>query len=212
MPETEKWLQDHLGDCYSYNDWKHAFDAVFTAKDDIVVAIVAIESLQKVATQQHNPTQKLLIPQLTHLEDGLIKSVTELKNRKCIVGEAPTLEDLLNPAEENEIGDSPFQFPGGDDEILAQVANESAQDSNKPESDDDEKEEEDSGLSFREGIDLCEKLEKACIIHSDAEGVAVLELQKQLRRFRGHFRWLEFASQKQVTLDTFWRPDVQMDD
>jgi hypothetical protein len=42
------------------------------------------------------------------------------------------------------------------------------------------------------------------VIHSDVEGVSVLELQKQLRRMRGHFCYLEFASQKQSTLSNFF--------
>jgi hypothetical protein len=59
-------------------------------------------------------------------------------------------------------------------------------------------------LSYQEGAELCEKLERSCVIHSDAEGVSVLELQKQLRRMRGHFHCLEFASRKQSTLDNFF--------
>ena len=31
------------------------------------------------------------------------------------------LEDLLNPVEEREIGESEFHFPGGDAEIIAKV-------------------------------------------------------------------------------------------
>jgi hypothetical protein len=59
-------------------------------------------------------------------------------------------------------------------------------------------------LSYREGAELCEKLERSCVIHSDAEGVSVLELQKQLRRMRGYFHHLEFALRKQSTLKNFF--------
>ena len=34
------------------------------------------------------------------------------------------MEDLLNPIEENEIGESNFHFPGGDANIVAQVVKE----------------------------------------------------------------------------------------
>jgi hypothetical protein len=59
-------------------------------------------------------------------------------------------------------------------------------------------------LSYRESAELCEKLERSCVIHLDAEGVSVLELQKQLRRMKGHFCHLEFASRKQSTLNNFF--------
>ena len=43
------------------------------------------------------------------------------------------------------------------------------------------------GLSFCEGGELCQRLEKACILYSDADGVKVLELQVQLQKLCGHF-------------------------
>jgi hypothetical protein len=58
-------------------------------------------------------------------------------------------------------------------------------------------------FSSCKGAELCERLEKACVVHSDAEGVLVLELQKQLQKLRGHFRHLDFSSLRQSTLDSF---------
>jgi hypothetical protein len=119
----------------------------------------------------------------------------------------PTLEELLNPDGEDEIGDSPHRFPGGDDEILAEAVKQTPGDNPdviNEESDRDSDPEDSDGLSYQEGAALCERLEKACIIHADADGVSVLDLQKQLRKMRGHFQQLEFAAQKQCTLDKFW--------
>jgi hypothetical protein len=66
-------------------------------------------------------------------------------------------------------------------------------------------------VSCREVIQLCERLEKVCVTHSDTEGVAILELQRQLRKLRGHFCHVEVATQKQSTLDSFFTPqDVEM--
>jgi len=58
-------------------------------------------------------------------------------------------------------------------------------------------------LLYREGAELCEWLEKACVIHCNTDGVSVLALQNQLRKLCAHFHHLEFASLKQTTLDTF---------
>jgi hypothetical protein len=67
------------------------------------------------------------------------------------------------------------------------------------------------GLSYQEGMELCEKLEKACVIHLNADGVAVLDLQRQLRKIQIHFHRLETDSQKQSTLDTFWsKPNMSL--
>ena len=50
-----------------------------------------------------------------------VKNEKELEKHKRITGAAPTLDDLLNPVQEKEVGDSPFRFPGGDVDILAEV-------------------------------------------------------------------------------------------
>jgi hypothetical protein len=54
---------------------------------------------------------------------------------------------------------------------------------------------------------VMEKFERSCVIHPDTEGVSVLELQKQLRRMRGHFH-LELHT---VTVSHgMYRPIVQL--
>jgi hypothetical protein len=91
------------------------------------------------------------------------------------------------------------QFPGGNTDILAEATKLPADQFVEDKSDESDGEMVDE-LSYWEGAELCEKLEKSCVIHSDAEGVLVLGLQKQLRKIRGHFCRLEFASWKQSTL------------
>ena len=71
--------------------------------------------------QQSQPSK---IFQLSRLETGLMDCVADLKTCKQIVSTALTLEDLLNPVEEKEIGDSAFSFPGGDVDIVAAVMRE----------------------------------------------------------------------------------------
>ena len=109
----------------------------------------------------------------------------------------PTLEELLNPNGEDEIGDSPYQFPGGEEKILAEAVKQTQGDNLdviNEESDGDDDPKDSDGLSYWEGTALCKRLEKARIIHTDVDGVSVLDLQKQLRKMRGHFQQLEFAA------------------
>ena len=83
-----------------------------------------------------------------------------------------------------------FHFPGRDVDILAVVMRETTGgDKAAPEDGelDDENEPDVIGLSFREGGELYQSLEKACILYSDADGVKVLELQAQLQKLHRHF-------------------------
>ena len=70
-------------------------------------------------------------------------SVAELVKRKRIIGCPPSLEDLVNPAEEQEIGDSPYKFEGGDAEIVAEVRHEMAVERGEIIDDKDESDDED---------------------------------------------------------------------
>jgi len=119
----------HLADRYQFADWKPAFDAVFAAEDNVEKVVSAIEDLEKQA-RTVTPTAPTVpsptaprheLNQLSLLENDLMECVTKLGDRKRICGTRLTLEDLLNPVEEREIGESEFRFPSGDAEIIAQV-------------------------------------------------------------------------------------------
>jgi len=53
-------------------------------------------------------------------------AVNELKTHRRIVGTPLTLEEMLNPVEEEKAEDLLYQFEGGDEEIVAQVRHENA--------------------------------------------------------------------------------------
>ena len=53
-------------------------------------------------------------------------SIDDLVKRKQIIGPPPTLDDLVDPIEECEVGDSPYRSEGGDAEIVAEVLHEMA--------------------------------------------------------------------------------------
>jgi len=128
-----------------------------------------------------------------------MNTVKDLQHRKRIRGTAPTLEDLLNPIEEDIIGCTGLEFPGGDDEIIAEVT--------RPTTDsiEDEEVEEVDGLNDpmqpKDALDLCERMGKVCVDYADADGVSLLEIQKQLRRLQAHLRRLDGESYVQTTLD-----------
>lgn len=122
LPQAENNLKAYLGSHYHYEEWKTAFDVVLEAEDNTNTAIQNVNALATIALTARIPTtnpstpsistritsSSASTPQLTSLETDLMETVTELKSRRRIIGTAPTLEDLLNPAEENDVGDSPY--------------------------------------------------------------------------------------------------------
>ena len=135
----------------------------------------------------------------------LIDSVEELVQRRRIF-RVPTLEELINPIEEEEDEDSPYRFEGGDVEIIAQVHREMATEQEVIEVDDSESKEEDDpadNLSRAETIKLCQELEKMSI-RFGGEDLSV-DLS-QLRKFRAQLQRDELTNAKQVTLEQFFKP------
>ncbi|KAF7790672.1 hypothetical protein EIP86_001628 [Pleurotus ostreatoroseus] len=121
MSVAEEKLKAHLGDHYRFQDWKPAFDTVFAAEDDMEAALLKVMKLHDSAivsttassestTASHasDVTGKLELPELTEAEDGLMAAIDGLQARRRVHGECPTLEDLLNSVEEQEVNNSQY--------------------------------------------------------------------------------------------------------
>ncbi|KIJ49862.1 hypothetical protein M422DRAFT_246227 [Sphaerobolus stellatus SS14] len=114
----------------------------------------------------------------------------------------PTMYQLLDPVEEQEIGDSPFVFEGGDKEITEKVKYDLAVERGEIiEVEDDSEEEEDAEeiMSIKEVKRLCEIIEQECVRYALPE--VGLELAGHLRRFWGHLQRVEDENARQTTLD-----------
>lgn len=217
LPQTIEKLEAHLGHAYQYEDWKPAYEAVFHAEEDTIAAVAAVRTLaqqaQQLQAQGHNGTMDTTdmatrpsIVELEKLETDLMDAVEDLHQRKRIKGDRITLEELLNPIEEKEVGDSPYRFSGGDEEIISTVlkgTSKTAQEDELDEAEEDIDDKEPDIPSAREGVKLCEQLEQLCLAHSDASGVSTLDLQTQLRRLRRHLHRVDSLSRRQSTLDGF---------
>ena len=117
LPVAEERLIKHLGNRFKDNDWRPALKAVMDAEGDVPAAQLAVQRFS-VKCSQPKLTIKLPAtrpPQIVAIEKELIASVEDLQKRNCIFGVLPTLEELLDPVEENaELEDSPHNFPGGE--------------------------------------------------------------------------------------------------
>ena len=137
LPAAEEQLKNHLGNQYNAQDWQPALDVVMNAEGDVVKAQEALVQLSS-TTQLPRLTIRLplrlqsrsdLAPvpsQIVEAEKDLMDSIDDLVKRKRIIGPPPTLDDLVDPIEEREVGDSPYRFEGGNGEIVAEVLHEMA--------------------------------------------------------------------------------------
>jgi len=210
--QMETKLKSYLGDRYQHDDWNPVFVVLFGTENDTAAAITLAEKLERTAlTGPPMPKPNVSAPpqsppQLNTLEKDLLASVSELKKRKRIIGTAPTLEDLLNPIEENETGESNFHFPGGDADIVAQVVEEMGTGKGKStmevDSESDDETPKHAEITHQDVVQLCQQLERVCIQRAGEEDV---ELVGFLRRFRGRLWRDELRNAQQVTLERFWQ-------
>ena len=94
--------------------------------------------------------------------------VAELQKRKCIQGTALSLGEMLNPIKENCVRETGYEFPGGDEEIIARVTG--VAHSNDGADSGSEDEEAETGEVHTEevtkpskALDICAQMEKLCL-------------------------------------------------
>ncbi|KIJ26213.1 hypothetical protein M422DRAFT_55619 [Sphaerobolus stellatus SS14] len=168
--QVEDKLKAHLDNHYRWDDWSPAFNAVMEAERDVAKALENLSKLTMkflgctvsnlpMGTMSTDPAPihppadlQAAPPQLKELENGLQDAVNKLKQHKRIIGTLLTLDEMLNPVEETEIGMSQYRFDGGDAEIVATVQHEMAvQNGETIEIDSDEEEEEEEVVVVEEG-------------------------------------------------------------
>ena len=216
FPEVEERLTEYLGSKYQFGNWREVFTAVDNAENDTVTAVTAIKELASkyltVRQQPPSPTMATThnppLCQLNMLEHDLMVQVAELQKRKRIRGTALSLEEMLNPIEENCVGETGYEFPGGDEEIIARVI-EVARSNDGADSGSEDDEAETSEVHTEDvtkpskALDICAQMEKLCLEYSSPD-ICVVDLQSHVRKLRAHFRRLDDQSQVQTSLDHFW--------
>ena len=121
LPTAECHLQDHLGREYVNDHWAQAFKAVMDAEGNVSAALHSLNQLKKKTQEAVAKFHPLIIKlpahtkprQLENIKKELLESVTVLQERRRIIGDAPTLDDLIELPEEKVVEDSPHRFKGG---------------------------------------------------------------------------------------------------
>lgn len=218
LPDVIEHMRKHLKEDYNEDEWRPAFDAVLSAENDPVSAVEAVTELMNshmntnpIHTAPPSQNDPKRLEELDETEKRLMEAVENLQGRRRIWGTALSLEELLNPIEEKEIGETAYNYPNGIDDIIKQVQEEQEgkrrQEESDTSSEEDEEEEDasaDKGISPAECINLCQKMEKLVLTHSDVEGLHVLQMQRQMRLLCRHLRLKEQSSKQQTTLESFF--------
>jgi len=136
------------------------------------------------------------------VEEELLDLVTQLKAQRRITGQPFTLDELLDPKEEREIGEYLDVVDGGDLEIIAMVqakrGNIEEIDSDSDSDDDDHPEA--VPPSLKEMIDTCWVLEEgSLLVCTDA-----LDFVEATRRIRGCLQKMSHEGTKQTTIDMYF--------
>ena len=212
QPEAKQRLEAHVGPAYIDEHWAQILKAVMSCEEDSTQAIKVVELLALQALASPTITLSLptvlLSPDQQSIETQLMECVTELVKRKHIFGTPPTLDELVDPVEEKVIPLA-IALPGDEEEIIALVRREADIRSGKIPMEIDDKSEDDgdvigSGedMSQAELLELCAKLEGACI---GASAFDAMNLVKELHIFQGELRQEETMNAKQITLEDAWK-------
>jgi hypothetical protein len=209
LPEAEEALKRELVDQFKPEDWEMALKVVMDAEGDVHKALTDLEALRASAapdTGASSASASLLESQLCadeqlkELEDGLMLSVRELKERRRIWGDLPTIKDMLEPNGEDEVGEDDETELLSDEQIAARAAEELA---GGPNSEEEEENPvmDDNQLSSGAMINMASELEKGCL-RSECE--SSLQLAQALRRWRAEMSSLRLKNAKQTSIATFF--------
>jgi hypothetical protein len=230
MPEITQTIHSLLGDQFVVKDWHTVFDALgepdvdaSTVLDSLtlpalppgphsltrVSADVEADSLTADATPAPTLGRAHVSDQGQIIETELMKKVDELRTRNRLHGPPMSVEDLVMPACEEEVGEHEFIFEGGDQEIAERALHDEAVRSGEVVENDEEEEEEEvvevspPKVGSAELQHMCRALETASL-ESDLPNSG--DLTRLLRRFRGELVKREMKAAKQTTVDTYFKP------
>jgi hypothetical protein len=212
LSQTEDRLRSVLGDGYVDEEWRPALCAVTAAENDVQAALDSINNLRLAANPgivvSDEPTARTA--QCREVEDDLLKCVAQLTKRNRIHGAPSTLEELVNPAEEQEIGERFREFKS-DEDIVDTVRREEAisrgeiveVESESDDEDDPGHQDDDADMGITEMIALCQRLEKASLKGGTSNSLSY-NVSQVLRRFRVELSRVQMQNAKQVTLTSMW--------
>ena len=199
---------------YRFCDWKEAFKAIDSAEDNTAAAISLIKTLSSKALNpiQHSSSSSSLstshtprphLPQLEALENAIMEGISVLQRKGHIRGTPLTLEEILNPIEEDSVGKTGFEFPGGDHNIIDKVTRWADAEDEESESENDEDKQAVEITKLSEALVIYACMEQLCLEYV-SPNINVIGLQSQVQKLWAHFHHIDNESHIQTSLKQFW--------
>ena len=124
IPQAHSFLQECLGNQYIASKWNEPLDSASGAEGDTNAALAAVNAWRDkwVPDSASDFCEAATIPdEHNEVEEELLDLVAQLKEQRRITGQPFTLEELLDPIEEREIGQYLNVGVDGDMEIVSIV-------------------------------------------------------------------------------------------
>jgi hypothetical protein len=205
-PDAEIRLEAHLGDTFKAADWEPAL-RVITEEEDSDKALKTLDDLEKAAKQRSG--LKLQIParptQLIEAETHMMATVQDLKSRNRVFGDLLTVDDILDPPEEREQEEDPYECHNDDivavitEEIRHEIAVENGE-VIQIESDDEDDSPADL-LSCSTLISLCAQIQSSCLHYGDPE--LAFELSESIRKYHTQLNREELKHATQTRIEDY---------
>lgn len=172
LPDTKKQLEEKLSDWYVNNNWCLALNAVLDAEGDTVKTL---EAIQKVASSSCLPHLTIKLPawpktaptpQLKLARTDLMDTIKELHRRRLIRGDLPTVDKLIDSADEDKPEDILHSKSGSDDKIVAMVQHEivikngeAVDEEDEEDDNNDDEEHKEDNMGITDIIQHCQQIE-----------------------------------------------------
>ncbi|KAJ3745122.1 hypothetical protein DFH05DRAFT_1524784 [Lentinula detonsa] len=215
LPQAEDALKEVFGAQYKDEVWRSMLSKITSQEPDSDRGPILAEIETHLQSLHPSSTVETGMPsssaEISPVETELMDAVSLLKKRNRIFGPLPTLEELVNPAEEKDIGESAYQFgENAEEKIVKQVRYEEAVKRGEiVEIEEDEEDEEESSpdVSLSELLKNLKLVEEQCgtgCIEDAAVAEDALHLIDQMRRFRGQVQKLQDVNSKQSSILQFF--------
>ncbi|KAF9074711.1 hypothetical protein BDP27DRAFT_1416113 [Rhodocollybia butyracea] len=214
QPEADEALEKVYGVASVDKKWDLLLKTITELEPDSDITSILIEidsnliqeTPQSTATSMAAPKD----PRLQIVENELMDHVEELRRRNRIHGDPLTLDEIIDPIEESEVGEEEGRYgENAEEKIVQQVQYECAVRNGEIIEVDDEEEELDAppDISLQDLLQTCQTLQEQCLTRNlDDPRLAEqgLELMEQIRRFRGAVQKFSMKSVQQTQLDSFF--------
>ena len=109
-----------------WEEWKrkHQKEPIKGSKRGPKCSAGPLKEAAKSSARSVEKTARTNLDEHHNIENELLNLVAQLKNRRRINGKPCTLNELLDPEEEQEIGENTYAFEGGDADIVGFVQEE----------------------------------------------------------------------------------------